>query len=74
MATRPTNTSALSKGCGHIPVSPSPASPACPSPAGLPLLWVLEPGEGRREGRREGRERGGGRGGEGGEEGRRNDT
>ena len=28
-----------------LPPVPSPASPACPSPAGLPLLWELEPAE-----------------------------
>ena len=27
-----------------IPSLPSPASPACPSPAGFPLLCVFEPG------------------------------
>ena len=27
----------------YLPCVPSPASPACPSPAGCPLLCVLEP-------------------------------
>lgn len=26
-----------------LPPFPCPSSPACPSPAGLPLLWVFEP-------------------------------